>query len=114
MLRSYFELRERMLYGRDNNRKSLPFDWGLEHVGVEPNGNASGALHEYVSRSLLDSSTFYSSQPTTNYDLDREILKFPSAIATPYRENNTVWARFFRAGSDRAVVVLPQWNCKWE
>jgi len=113
MFRSYFERRESSLYGRDNNRQSLPFDWGLEHVGLEANGSASSALREYVSRALRDSSTFYSSEPTTNYALDREILKFPSAIATPYAENNTVWGRFFDARSNLAVVVLPQWNCKW-
>ena len=42
------------------------------------------------------------------------ILKFPSAIETPYSENNTVYGRVFDAGRDLAVVVLPQWNCKWD
>jgi hypothetical protein len=48
-------------------------------------------------------------------------LSFPSAMHTPYRENNTVHALYFRAGADpalrtravsprRAVLVLPQWN----
>jgi len=35
-------------------------------------------------------------------------------METPHRENNTVYARLFRAGRDRApraaVLVLPQWN----
>ena len=39
MLRNYIERRERLLYGRDNNRRSLPFEWGLEHLGVQANGN---------------------------------------------------------------------------
>jgi len=42
-------------------------------------------------------------------------LKFPSAIETPYPENNAVWGRFFEAKiRDLALVVLPQWNCQWD
>ena len=47
-------------------------------------------------------------------------LSFPSAMKTPYPENNTVHALYFRgvttpaqarrAKAARAVVVLPQWN----
>jgi hypothetical protein len=62
----------------------------------------------------MDSAAFYAYEPTADYDFDGEILKFPSAVETPYPENNTVWGRFFDAGKDLAVVVLPQWNCKWE
>jgi hypothetical protein len=114
MFKGYIERREQFLHGRDNNRRSLPFDWGLEHLGVRANGNAQAALQDYVAGVLADSDPFYSCEPTTDYQFDGDILKFPSAIETPYPENNTVWARFFGAGKDRAVVVLPQWNCKWE
>jgi hypothetical protein len=114
MFRSYIERRELSLHGRDNNRKSLPFEWGTEHLGIRANGNSISALRDYVSRALVNSPAFYSAEPTTNYHLEQDILKFPSAIETPYPENNTVWCRFFDAGRDRAVVVLPQWNCKWD
>jgi hypothetical protein len=114
MFRSYIESRERFLHGRDNNRRSLPFEWGQEHLGLQANGNAGSVLREYVSRVLLDSSFFYSYGTTSDYSFDGEILKFPSAIETPYPENNTVWGRFFDAGENRALVVLPQWNCKWD
>src|SRR5215471_9997999 len=113
MLRRYIERRERFLHGRDNNRKSLSFDWGAEHLGIHANGNGRAALHDAVSQALQDSSAFYSCEPTKDYRLDRGILEFPSAIETPYPENNTVRGRFFGAGQDLAVVVLPQWNCKW-
>jgi hypothetical protein len=108
------EKRERFLHGRDNNRKSLPFEWGIEHLDINANGNAQAALRDYVSRALLDSAAFYSCEPAADYSLNGELLRFPSAINTPYPENNTVWARFFEAGKDLAVVVLPQWNCKWD
>jgi hypothetical protein len=114
MLRSYIERRETFLHGRDNNRKSLPFEWGVEHLGIHANGNAATALRDYVSRALLDSSAFYSYEPTSDYQLHRDLLTFPSPVKTPYPENNTVRGRFFEAGKDLAVIVLPQWNCKWD
>src|SRR5881394_2219774 len=114
MLQNYIEKRERFLYGRDSNRKSFPFEWGAEHLGIQANGNAHAALRDYVSRWLQNSDEFYSCEPATDYSLDGEILKFPSAIETPYPEDNTVWGRFFDAGKDLAVIVLPQWNCKWD
>jgi hypothetical protein len=114
MLRRFIERRERYLHGRDDNRKSLPFDWGAEHLGIHSNGNTKAALREYASRMLQESSAFFACEPASDFALDGEILKFPSAIETPYPENNMVWARFFDAGKDLAVVVLPQWNCKWD
>jgi hypothetical protein len=111
---NYIERRERFLYGRENNRRVLPFEWGTEHLKIPGNGNSQAALRDYVSRTLLDSSEFYSSAPATDYQLDHDILTFSSAIETPFPENNTVCGRFFDAGKDLAVVVLPQWNCKWD
>ena len=65
----------------------------------------------------------YYTPPTTDaYELHRceraARLTFPSALATPHPENNTVVARWFparepgraRPAERRAVVVLPQWN----
>ena len=114
MLNRYIERRERFFHGRDNNRRSLPFEWGLEHLGLHSNGNAAAAIREVAGRALSDSASFYACEPTADYRFDGEILRFPSAVETPYPENNTVWGRFFEAGKDLAIVVLPQWNCKWD
>ena len=114
MLRSYIERRERFLHGRDTNRKSLPFEWGLEHLGLAANGNSAAAIHKYATEALNNSPAFYSCAPATDYEFKDGILKFPSAIKTPYSENNTVYGRVFDAGRDLAVIVLPQWNCKWD
>jgi hypothetical protein len=113
-LRRYIEGRERFFHGRDNNRRSLPFEWGAEHLGLQTNGNVGASLRDFVSRALMDSAAFYSYTTTEAYEFDGHILKFPSAIETPYPENNTVWGRFFDSGKDLALVVLPQWNCKWD
>jgi hypothetical protein len=114
MFRSYIERREKFLHGRDTNRKSLPFEWGLEHLGLNSNGNSVAALRDYVSRALNDSPAFYASGPAPRYEFNGGILKFASALETPYPENNTVYGRVFESGRDLAVVVLPQWNCKWD
>src|SRR5882672_7622176 len=107
MLRKYIERRETFLHGRDNNRKSLPFEWGLEHLGLNPNGNSHSELRDFVSTALIDSPSFYACEPASSYEFDGEIVKFASALQTPYPENNTVWGRFFRGGKDLAMVVLP-------
>ena len=114
MIRTYIERREKFLHGRDTNRKSLPFEWGLEHLDLAPNGNPASAMHKYAAEALEDSPAFYSCEPAADYEFNGEILKFPSAIKTPYAENNTVYGRVFDAGKDLAVVVLPQWNSKWD
>jgi hypothetical protein len=106
LLQHYIEGRERYLHGRDSNRKSLPFEWGTEHIGAP--------LEDYVALALQNSSAFYACEPGSQYHLKDDILKFPSAVETPYAENNTVCARLFEGRKDLAVVVLPQWNCKWE
>jgi hypothetical protein len=114
MLRTYIERREKFLHGRDTNRKSLPFEWGLEHLDLVENGNPASAMHEYATEALNNSPAFYSCVPATDYEFNGEILKFSSAVTTLSPENNTVYGRVFDAGKDLAVVVLPQWNCKWE
>src|SRR5437773_5070872 len=114
MLRNYIEDRERFFHARDANRTSLPFEWGPEHLGLQTDVNFETALRDYVSRAVSDSPSFYAYRPTKQYMFDGHILRFPSAVETAYPENNTVWGRFFRGTSDLAMVVLPQWNCKWD
>src|SRR5438093_12172045 len=87
---------------------------GPEHLGLQPDVNFETALRDYVSRAVSDSPSFYAYRPTKQYMFDGHILRFPSAVETAYPENNTVWGRFFRGTSDLAMVVLPQWNCKWD
>ena len=115
MFRKFIENRERAHHSRDSNRITLPFEWGLEHVGLPPADDPESALREYSNKALADSDAFYSYRPTTDYTFDGHLLKFPSAVETPYPANNTVYARYFAAPrKDLAMVVLPQWNCKWE
>ncbi len=107
MLGRYIERRERLFHSRDTNRRSLPFEWGAEHVGLQTNGNAEASLRDFVSHALLDSATFYSPPPTEDYDFDGHVLKLPSAIDTPYPENHRVGRRFFD-GRRRPARVTPR------
>ena len=113
MLRRYIESRERRQHQRDTERKSLPFGWGLDNLGLSADGHPEAHMQRFVSECLDDSETFFSCPPTSAYVLDGSVLRFPSALASPYAVNNTVWARVFEAGGDLAVIVLPQWNSKW-
>jgi hypothetical protein len=114
MLRRFIENRERAHHSRDNNRKTLPFEWGLEHVGLPVTSDPETALRDYAAAAVANSDRFYAYEPTAQYEFDGHVLKFPSYVETPYPANNTVYGRFFEAGKDLAMVVLPQWNCKWD
>ena len=112
----------------DSNRRVLPFSWGLEHIGGLAVGEANArAAREFLSRyaedSVANSGDWFRVTPADDYCLhppealalgDR-ILTFTSAVRSPWPENNLVHARFFAVrGSGPAVVVLPQWNAKWD
>ncbi len=104
---------------RDNNRVVRPLDWGVEWTrrwpgvnGVSPAPNEAAAyLHDLNRRFLAESNKFFSYQTPTDFRLDGGLLHFTSPVVTPYPQNNQVAARWFPARGNRAVVVLPQWNC---
>src|SRR5215471_20695168 len=110
MFRRFIENRERAHHARDNNRRALPFEWGLDHVGLSPSDHPKDTLLEYAKTALEDSASFYAYEPTADYSFDGHVLKFPAYVQTPYEVNNTVYGRFFEGGKDLALVVLPQWN----
>jgi len=115
-----FHAWERRLHASSKDRVVRPFDWGLDWI--EPNGHAPGAapveiLRDWASHVVADSQRFFDIPETSDFTfrtgIDRATgaLSFPSALRTPYPENNTVHALYFRAPTRRrAVLVLPQWN----
>ena len=108
----------------DNNRRVRPFDWGLEHIGGGPNDSEPRAfLSEWVPHTLAHSEEWFHTSPAPDYALHPSengerggrVLTFTSAINSAWPENNRVHARLFAASkSGPAVVVLPQWNAKWD
>lgn len=108
MISTFFHSWERRLADATKDRVVRPFDWGVDWISPDAD------LREWVNAVMADTTAFFHLPPTPDYDFDasRGELRFPSALTTPHRENNTVFARWFpaSAGKDRAVVVLPQWN----
>ena len=130
MLARFFSAWERRLFDRTDDRVVRPFEWGLDWMDADGHAPASPpdvALADWARTSLADSPRFFDAPPTGEYSWEAEstgdptcagTVIFPSAIATPHAENNTVYARLFpaprvaggREDRRRAVVVLPQWN----
>ena len=107
---------EHMRWAREPNRRILPFTWGLEHIGGAANDpDARGFLDQFVEHSLAHSDEWYATGRAEDYALDENVLTFSSAIESPWPENNRVHAQFFPARhTGPAVVVLAQWNARWE
>jgi dienelactone hydrolase len=115
-----FHAWERRLASVTTNRVVRPFEWGLDWI--PPNGYSTNPLEHvsnWVDEVMSDTTAFFEAPPTRDYELEGNVLQFPSALTTPHPENNTVYARWFpsspkrrRTGSPRprAVLVLPQWN----
>jgi hypothetical protein len=109
----------------DDNRRVQPFQWGLEHIGGSPDDPNPGAFFRHYAQNAIENShDWYATTPATDYHLGRDnILTFTSSIASPWAENNTVYARLWpasrswrppiKAAKGTAVVVLPNWNAKW-
>ena len=107
---------EQMRFDQEPNRRRLPFAWGLEHMGGDPtDSNPRAFLDRFVEETVSHSDAWYAATPADDYALDGDVLTFTSAIASPWPENNRVHAQLFRARrSGPAVVVLAQWNARWE
>jgi hypothetical protein len=112
-LRTHIERRERRWHERDT-RHARPFEWGLAHLGLNGDGEPLPALLAYAEESVAASERFYSAPPGNAFDLEGDLVRFPSALETPDAVNNTVWGRYFPAGGRSAVILLPQWNAQPE
>ena len=94
------ELNRRILANSDEFFSyRTPTDFRLE--GAAPSVDQQAAAGKGGPRSAVD-------RRPANF------LRFTSPVMTPYRENNTVFARWFPAKPECAVVVLPQWNADAE
>jgi hypothetical protein len=107
---------EEMRFGQEPNRRNLPFGWGLEYIGGdETDQNPREFLDHYVENAVACSDDWYASEPADDYVLTDHVLTFSSAIVSPWPSNNRVHAQLFPAKKKGpAVVVLAQWNARWE
>ncbi|HEY4838398.1 MAG TPA: hypothetical protein VIH72_07325 [Candidatus Acidoferrales bacterium] len=107
----------------DDNRRVLPFDWGLEYIGGDANDPDPRAfLNRWVPETIAHSDEWLAVTPAKDYRLKpnsgglkhESILTFTSSVESPWPENNLVHARFLPARKNGpAVVLLPNWNAKW-
>lgn len=109
---------------RSTDRVVRPFDWGAEWMARWP--FSSGAsdietkLREVNQIAIARSPEFFAYEPPRDFRIEADVVRgdmvrFTSAVETPYEENNTVEARYFPAkprwkNGRKAVVVLPHWN----
>src|SRR5580698_1607772 len=97
----------------------MPFARGLEHVGLNPkDSDPRGSLMEFARETLAHSADWSATDAASDYEFRDNTLTFTSAIASPWPENNRVYAQVFpaagaSASKGPAVVVLAQWNAKW-
>jgi dienelactone hydrolase len=116
---------ENRLCFRATNRVVRPFEWGLEWTQRWPcarsyprNGHDPESYLRALNRLAIENSDeFYAYEKPADFALDGRILRFTSAVETPYPENNIVYGQWFPArhkpGAKRcAVVVLPHWNAQ--
>jgi dienelactone hydrolase len=133
MLARFFHSWERRLAAVTKDRVVRDFDWGLDWLPPRPDANLppDRQVDDWVEEVMRDTHAFFTPAPTTDFAFtpagaeaqrrgEAGTVTFPSALATPHPENNTVHGRWFpsdgdrargrRSGRGRAVVVLPQWN----
>src|SRR6478672_5235970 len=109
MLQTLFHAWERRLASVTDDRVVRPFEWGLDWIAQTDRGlhtQPAEALADWVSEVMADTDAFFFAEPTDDYTFDAQDdgsgrLSFPSALATPHPENNTVRCRYFPA-RDRA------------
>ena len=125
-VKSYYRRRiERMedrLAAKATDRVVREFEWGLEWTRnwpctsrVSDDGKDPAAYLARLSEAAVhDDSQFFGYYTLSDFQLENNLLRFTSAVATPHPENNTVTGQWFPAKSSRrrAVLVLPHWNAK--
>jgi hypothetical protein len=103
---------ENWLSRRDTNKRTRPFEWGLEFLGDRiSSSDPKQYLIEYAQRALENSDEYHSYEAVPDFQLNGNHLNYSSPLPTIYPKNNTVHGRFFPTASNgKVVLVLPQWN----
>jgi hypothetical protein len=105
------------------NRVVRPFEWGLEWTRRWPcterfprNGHDPASYLRLLNGVALESShEFFGYETPSDFHLDGNLLRFTSAVETPYPENNRVHGQWFPAqrkpkARRLAALILPHWN----
>jgi hypothetical protein len=116
MLEKLFHAWERRLaYRDDSERRVMPFDWGMSHLGdgARPESGARDFVLCHARDAVEKSDAYFRPVPISEHRFHAGRLQFTSPLLTSHEENNTVLGEFFDvADKGPAVVVLPQWNAQ--
>ena len=82
---------------------------GFELLAGRPELDSFQKANQWWLQNLSD---FFAYQTPSDFTLSGSHLQFTSPIRSLYRENDRVYAQYFRCNraSGRAVLVLPHWN----
>ena len=113
-----FHAWERRLNAVDTNRLVRPFDWGLDWLDLRGDDLPLGQVQAWARDAVAESDRFFEAPPLERAGFQRQgdQITFPSAITTPYPENDLVRVRSFAPQDPRpnqprrAVIVIAQWN----
>jgi Alpha/beta hydrolase domain containing 18 len=122
MYTEWLARREHDLAFRTNDRVVRPFEWGEEWTrswplrGLVQNGHGPESyIRSFNEIAVSNADRFLAYEPVSHFALEGNLLRFPSAVVTPYPNNNEVRALWFPAkASRRAVVLVPHWNSRLE
>lgn len=130
--------RERYFALLNDNRRIMPFDWGIGHLVKNSNGgDPRRILAEFARNTVENSEEFFATPDDIEYSIERRLFPASSAInpsdtkptvrqtevtavtwqsviSTQSTENNTAVATFFPLNGDKdaAVIILPHWNAR--
>ena len=89
-------------------RRRLPFAWGLEHIGGDADDPHPRAfLDRFVGDAISHERRWYASTPAPDYALKDNILTFTSQIAIAVAGKQSR----LRPAFSRAKKDAPRWSC---
>ncbi len=108
---------EERLARQDRQRRVLPFEWGLDWLGLSADGSDPLTVLKEWSRRCFDSGFDCFEPPTmAAVAVSGDRLWFESPLPSFYPINNRAAARLWKSrdpalsGAGPAVIVVPQWN----
>src|SRR5690606_26104884 len=95
MIGSLFDIWERRLASVDTTRVVRPFEWGVDWIDGPDNGRRLETIQQLAGRAVPGSGAFFAAPEVSCYELRGDVLRFSSALRTPWDVNNTFVARIF-------------------
>ena len=91
MISRFFHNWEHQLATVDTNRVVRPFEWGLDWLGDRADDpDPQERVRAWAREAVADSARFYDLTQSDAFERSGDVLTFPSAVVTPWAENNVV------------------------